>query len=217
MPGTLAPLQIVGDRATMQNFDTIIRAWPAEPTYTGTGTPNGVVTGGPGAEYTDLATGARWIHVASTVSNTGWVLQRAGAITATVTGAVSLPANAALGGISKIALNTVAVDTNTWWNTGTARYVPQIAGRYLVTAQFHGTAAGTAGATVWDLVITVNGAAVTTNRYPVNTGYGPELLVAGQVILNGSTDYVELWGAQSASATAITGTERLDIAFLGSA
>lgn len=218
MPGSLAPLQRVSDVAAMQNFDQIARAWPPEPTYTGTGSPNGVVTGGPGAEYTDLATGARWTHVSATVSNTGWVLGRAGTIAATITGAISLPANGALGGISKIALNTVVVDTNGWWDAVTnKRYVPQLAGRYLVTAGFHGTAAGTAGATIWDLAVAVNGTAVATNRYPVNTGYGPELIVARQVIVNGATDFVELFGAQSASGTAITGTEQMDIVYLGAA
>lgn len=74
MPGSLPPLQLAGDPAVQQNFDAILRAWEPEPVYRGSGSPAGVVTAGPGAEYIDLSTGRRWTHVATTTSATGWVV-----------------------------------------------------------------------------------------------------------------------------------------------
>lgn len=72
MPGTLAPLQLVDDVRVQQNFDAVYKAWPNEPTYAGTGSPEGVVTGGPGALYIDYATGQVYVHRAGTVGTTGW-------------------------------------------------------------------------------------------------------------------------------------------------
>lgn len=73
MPGSLPPLQLVADPFVQQNFDALSRAWPSDPLYQITsGSPNGVVTGGPGALAVDLSTGTVYIHKAATVSNTGW-------------------------------------------------------------------------------------------------------------------------------------------------
>lgn len=74
MPGSLAPLQQVSDPRSQHNFDQLFLAWPPEPTYYGTGSPNTAVTAGPGALYVDIATGKIYVHESSTPSNTGWVL-----------------------------------------------------------------------------------------------------------------------------------------------
>lgn len=58
-----------------QAFDIIEKAWPAEDTYRGEGDPNGVVTGGPGAEYIDLLTGLHWFHETPVRSSTSWVVK----------------------------------------------------------------------------------------------------------------------------------------------
>lgn len=67
----MLPLQAVQDPAVQQNFDAIQRAWDTEPIYRGTGSPEGVVTGGPGASYVDTATGVQWIHLGA-AGSTGW-------------------------------------------------------------------------------------------------------------------------------------------------
>lgn len=67
-------LQRVNDTATQQNFDAIVLAWP-QPEYRGTGSPAGVITAGPGAQYIDLSTGKRWTHEATIISNAGWVVK----------------------------------------------------------------------------------------------------------------------------------------------
>jgi hypothetical protein len=72
VPGSLAPLQVVQDPPTQQNFEQISRAWPIEPTYAGSGSPAGAISAGPGALYRDTATGSVWMHVASTVGTSGW-------------------------------------------------------------------------------------------------------------------------------------------------
>ncbi len=42
---------------------------------TGTGDPNGAVTGGPGALYVNQADGRLWVHESAAVSDTGWVVK----------------------------------------------------------------------------------------------------------------------------------------------
>lgn len=218
MPGSLPPLQAVPDPTALQNFDAIQRAWPAEPTYAGSGSPNTVVSAGPGALYRDLSTGTIWVHTATTVSNTGWLALRSGSIAATITGTSVLPGNATLGVNQKVTCNTVVTDTAGWWNTGTARYVPQLPGRYRTDAWFQGTAAGAAGALIWDLSISKSGTLVAIDRRTASTSYGPDLTISYPVRdMNGTTDYLELWGGQTATATSMTGTQVFHIVYEGPA
>lgn len=75
MGGDMINLEVVDDDRTHRNFDEIQKQWPPEPTYRGTGVPNGAVTAGPGAQYINLATGQLWVHEAAVVSNLNWVLK----------------------------------------------------------------------------------------------------------------------------------------------
>lgn len=153
--------------------------------------------------------------------NTGVVLgklQGPPVIRATITGTASLPGEAVFGASQKITINTVAKDTAGWWSAGLARYIPQLAGSYAATGYFHGTAAGTAGQTFWELGINKSGANQAMQRIPLSSTYGPEINVMTAVECNGTTDYIELWGGVGNAAgagTAITGTERLDIWYIG--
>lgn len=70
------PLVPVEAHETVQaNFNVIAREWEGEPSYRGSGDPNGVVTGGPGAMYVDVSTGKRWVHEAATTTNTSWIVK----------------------------------------------------------------------------------------------------------------------------------------------
>lgn len=125
---------------------------------------------------------------------------------------------AAPGTTAKLAINTVATDPDSWWNTTSKRYIPQLAGRYLVTAYFSGAAVGGAGDVNNDIQIRKNGSTVATDRrQPAATNYGPELSITYQVALNGTTDYVELWGGigHLTLTTTLAGSEQFDIVYIG--
>lgn len=142
----------------------------------------------------------------------------AGKPVATITGSASLPGEAVFGASQKITFNTVVVDSAGWWSTGLARYIPKLPGRYGTSGYFHGTAAGTGGQTFWELGINMSGASQAMQRHPLSAQYGPEITVTTNVRCNGTTDYIELWGGVGNAAgagTAITGTERLDIWYIG--
>lgn len=72
---SLALQSVKADPTVQQNFDKIARDWPPEPTYRGSGDPNGVVTAGPGAQYVNLADGKLWVHESASVSSAGWVVK----------------------------------------------------------------------------------------------------------------------------------------------
>ena len=133
----------------------------------------------------------------------------------TITGSVPIPAQGA-GAQAKMAINTVALDTAGWWNTGQARYIPKVAGRYLATAGYSGTVAGTGGGGLVDLAIFKNGARLPNTglirEYMPPTNWGGEFCVTAQMVMNGSSDYLELWGG---ATTALGGNERLDIVYVG--
>lgn len=99
----------------------------------------------------------------------------------------SIPAST----VTKITLNTVSYDTDSWFSTGTSRYTPQIAGYYM----FVGSVISGNGASSWYLpYIYKNGAAVMLgNNFQTSAGGGPNSQVVFMVYMNGSTDYVELW------------------------
>lgn len=141
-------------------------------------------------------------------------------IACVITGVLPLPGEVSAGAIAKIECNTVVLDTDGWWNTTTKRYVPQRAGRYLVSSFFNGTAVGSSGS-FWDLAPVKNfggGAQQLTwlNRLPSSNSYGPNITAHAQFVMNGSTDFIELFGGQG-SGSSVNGDERLEILYLGSA
>lgn len=107
------------------------------------------------------------------------------------------------GVITKVALNTEEFDTANAFDTTTNRFTPQVAGYYLLTAHI-GASASTAG-TVFIPYIYKNGSA-----YKIGQSYIPPSgsssmngSITALVYLNGTTDYVELWGNNSGSGTNI--------------
>lgn len=124
---------------------------------------------------------------------------------------------------AKLAINTVVLNAEGWWNTSSKRFIPQLAGRYLLTAYCSGGAVGGAGDTINDLAFCKNGVTsplACVRRVPAALStYGPELAITYQVIMNGSSDYIELWGSigHATLTTTLACTQQLDIVYLGPA
>jgi hypothetical protein len=132
-----------------------------------------------------------------------------------ITGSVAIPAQGA-GALAKMAINTVVLDSAGWWDSANARYIPKVAGRYLVTAGYSGTVAGVGGTGLVDFAVFKNGARVPFTgqqrfQMPATT-WGGEFVITAQYVMNGTTDYLEMFGG---AGSALAGNERLDICYLG--
>ena len=100
---------------------------------------------------------------------------------------------------TKISLSAENFDTNNNFNTSTYRFTPTVAGYY----QFNGYASfGTIGATNPNngiVAIYKNGGSVTSSQYSSGTNAGFNLSTSILVYMNGSSDYVELYGYMTGS------------------
>ena len=100
--------------------------------------------------------------------------------------------------ITKVAIDTVTYDTNSWFDTVNNRYTPQVAGYYWVSGTIR--AIGTS-MTLQGAYIFVSGTQVRTGQIlRVATSSSIHVVVSELVYLNGSTDYVELHGIVNASS-----------------
>jgi hypothetical protein len=109
--------------------------------------------------------------------------------------------NLTLSGTNSISVDTKVVDTHSWFNTTTHRYVPQKAGYYRVTwaAQVNGGTAG-AGAYIMGQIIK-NGAEYAANLNQLVSSGGATFFNANAVVpLNGVADYLEFWITNSVAA-----------------
>lgn len=102
---------------------------------------------------------------------------------------------------TKIQLNAETFDTDAAFDSTTNfRFQPTVAGYYHFTGKLNGAAATSASSMV--AFIYKNGAAVKQGpSYVAPSGQGMSAGVSGLVYLNGSTDYVELWGTNSGTGT----------------
>lgn len=94
-----------------------------------------------------------------------------------------------------ISLDAEEFDTNSTFNTGTYRHVPNIAGYYQYTGRVHfvSAASGLCGAALWK-----NGASFKLGQYvPLNSGSSMGCVAAALIYMNGTTDYVDLRGFQT--------------------
>jgi hypothetical protein len=98
---------------------------------------------------------------------------------------------------TKITINTETFDTNSNFDTTTNRFTPTVAGYY----QFNGSAVcqGSTGTNLSDLVVVKNGGSAQglagTVFYDAGTVYTTMgCTVSGILYMNGTTDYVELFG-----------------------
>ena len=95
---------------------------------------------------------------------------------------------------AKVQLNTVEFDTNSCFDVTTNyRYTPQIAGYYVVYGQIYITGTGITQA---QPLIYKNGVQVVAGPFLTATSSSGIASPITQIIvyMNGSTDYVELWG-----------------------
>ena len=105
------------------------------------------------------------------------------------------------GAATKAQLNSEEFDTDAAFDNATNyRFAPLVAGYYAISGQITGYASG--ALTNVSAAIRKNGSAVRTAS--CNTAFNANsssVVVAGVIYLNGSTDYVELWGLVSGSGT----------------
>ena len=102
---------------------------------------------------------------------------------------------------TKIGLATEEFDTNSNFSSG--RFTPTVAGYYQINGSFTTTTNNLA----LFCAIYKNGSAYKYGNLIFATiGVGGIVVVSSLVYLNGSTDYVELYGYAGASATASTGS-----------
>ena len=99
---------------------------------------------------------------------------------------------------TKVNIDTVSFDTNSWFDTTNKRYVPQIAGYYQIIGLVRclGTSMTLQVARIYK-----NGSELVVgdlNR--VATSSSIQVSVSDVVYLNGSTDYIELYGFITASS-----------------
>lgn len=93
---------------------------------------------------------------------------------------------------TKIIYDTVSNDTNSYWDSVNSRYVPQIAGYYLISMSTGGSQSTTTSAGRLQTVVRINGLDVGRTGYGVFYG-NSNIVNNGNVLvyLNGSTDYLE--------------------------
>jgi hypothetical protein len=136
---------------------------------------------------------------------------------AKVQGELTLPAGAP-GVIAKLEPNTVDWDISSWWNGGTHRFTPQKAGIYFASCAFQGFETVPVGG--WtDVTVAKNGTSlgdIYARNMSSSASAGPEGGDAGLVKMNGSTDYLELWGgAHTGTGASVKGAAFLAVAYHG--
>jgi len=125
--------------------------------------------------------------------------------------AFSAYANAALsitGGVpTKIQMNTEEFDTNSNYdNVTNYRFTPTVAGYYQVSGSIGGspTSAG-----YFFTMVYKNGSNYKSGaNFPISGTYGPQSVCSSLVYLNGSTDYIELYG-QAQNTNSIGGASSI--------
>lgn len=102
---------------------------------------------------------------------------------------------------TKMALNAETFDTDNCFDTTTYRFQPTLAGYYFFTGRLSGAAA-TSG-TIMTAQIYKNGVSVKQGQpyIPPSGSSSMTVTISGLVYLNGTTDYVELYGTNSGSGT----------------
>lgn len=97
------------------------------------------------------------------------------------------------GVVTKMQLTTEVFDTNNCFDTSNYRFTPTVAGYY----QINGLISSSSGTNYGSVWIYKNGAAVAVTFF--NNEFGLCGSTSVVVYCNGSTDYIELYGALSAS------------------
>jgi len=151
----------------------------------------------------------------TTISGTSGIVTPAANIAAGVGGTPAFNAyrtsvQAVTSGVwTKVQLNVEEFDTANVFDSATNyRFQPTTAGYYQINGAISGTATGT---TLVVSAIYKNGAGSKQGSWVSSTNGGVSTC-GGLVYLNGSTDYVELWGYVSGAPTSIGGV--IDVTFM---
>lgn len=107
--------------------------------------------------------------------------------------AMSTNQSVSAGVITKMQINTEVFDTNNCFDTSNYRFTPNVAGYY----QINGLVSSSSSTNYGSVWIYKNGAVVAVTFF--NNEFGLCGSTSVVLYLNGSTDYVELYGALSAS------------------
>lgn len=175
---------------------------------TSVATALGVAVGTTGGFMTDTSTNTVQNKTISAVNNT---------ITLPYFSAYSTAASQATttGVSNKIVLGTELADSNNWFDSTTNyRFTPQLAGKYSISGHISGFASG-GTLTEIDVSIYKNGAVYSTS-FNVSGGVSAlSLAIKQDIAFNGTTDFVELFGALfgTGTLTFISGTSPIRIWF----
>ena len=103
---------------------------------------------------------------------------------------------------SDLSLNTEVFDTASAFDKDTNyRFTPQVAGYYQINAKIRGTSTSN-GMNLLIVAIYKNGSSYCNSQYNTSSPvYAQESNVSAVVYMNGSTDYIELYGAIYGSGT----------------
>lgn len=101
---------------------------------------------------------------------------------------------------TKLQFNTESFDTANCFDTTVYRFTPTVSGYYQVSASMLTTAGGASG--TYAIILYKNGSqfAIGTNT-PFTTTSNTSSNVSVLVYMNGSTDYLEVYGTQNSGAT----------------
>jgi hypothetical protein len=120
------------------------------------------------------------------------------------------------GTVVKLPIATVDWDVSGWWDAGAKRFVPQKKGLYLVTIAWFGEQS--VEPAHWsDIAAAKNGVVVGSifsRQQSASNAAGPEGGTSGIVQMNGTTDFLELFGG-CVNGAAVGGGPLAGIGFLG--
>tara|TARA_B110000858_G_scaffold39549_1_gene44909 strand:+ start:565 stop:1137 length:573 start_codon:yes stop_codon:yes gene_type:complete len=95
------------------------------------------------------------------------------------------------GAITKVSINTEQFDTNSNYDTSTYRFTPTVEGYYQVSGMVKASGSLTAS----QVIIYKNGSIVVSGNYFIVTAQAALFnTVEGLIYMNGSSDYLELFG-----------------------
>ena len=115
--------------------------------------------------------------------------------------------------LTKIAFNTKIFDTNNNYDSTTNyRFTPTVAGYYLITASigWNGSATGYTSINIYK-----NGSNAFNGGYVSNSSVGPVVTASSIFLANGTTDYFEIYCAQSSGGALSGGSNGAPYTFSG--
>jgi hypothetical protein len=105
--------------------------------------------------------------------------------------------------VEKLIFSTEEYDTNNNYDPTLSRFTPTIAGKYLVTASFYLSATSTSSRSL--IAIYKNGSVLKYGDVAYGSGIEDSLRVSAIVDLNGSTDFIEIYGLVNTATKVIAG------------